>query len=146
MQISALSRSVFFQFQQTAQLWLYLEMKSLTSSCIGNLVGQLVQHSLCGAAFKVIQKLQVGFEEALKYDISPNLACLHGLSMCFCAKFMVLILTYKAFNSLGPCWSISLKDLLSAPPILSGLKVATLMKAQKSGTKSLAYNIAPPIT
>lgn len=40
-------------------------------------------------------------------NVSLVLACLHQLPVGFPAKFMVLMLTYKALNALGPCWSTS---------------------------------------
>lgn len=52
-----------------------------------------------------------------KHDhISPVLACLQWLSICFCTKFKVLMLTFRILNDLATCMSASLSEK-PVPPI-----------------------------
>ena len=48
----------------------------------------------------VVARLLTGMRK--HQHISPALAALHWLPVCFCIDFKVLMMTYKALNDLGP--------------------------------------------
>ena len=90
----------------------YLDTEALTTLVLALVISRL---DYCNALYvglplKLMRKLQVVQNAAArlltgvrKYQhISPTLAMLHCLPICFCIDFKVLMLTYKALNGLGP--------------------------------------------
>ncbi|XP_061441792.1 uncharacterized protein LOC133364873 [Rhineura floridana] len=105
-QVASVVRNAFYQLRLVAQLHPYLSKEDLTS-----VVHALVTSCLdyCNALYvglplKTVRKLQLVQNAAARLltrtkrseHITPVLASLHWLPICFWARFKVLVLTYKA--------------------------------------------------
>ena len=78
----------------------------------------------------------------------PILAAIHWLPVHFLTSFKVIVLTYKALNSLGPQHVAEcLLPTESAHPTASQsdwLRMLTLRKAQKEKMRNLAFSAVAP--
>ena len=110
MQVASVVHSAYFHLWQIAQLCLYLNVGALTT-----LVHALVILRLdnCNALYmglplRLMRKLQMMQNAVARllsgmrkcHHISPTLATLHWLPIRFRIDFKVLMMTYKALNSL----------------------------------------------
>ena len=83
------------------------------------------------------------------HHISPTLAALHWLPICFPVNFKVLMLTYKALNGLGPRY---LAERLLPPRSTRITRVSQEVKlrsltpreAQKEKTQNWAFSAVAP--
>lgn len=126
--ILAEARSAFLQLRKTANLHSFVNRTFLITLVYLALV--ISKNDYCSALYmgqhsKDVQKLLLVQNEAarlvsgtLKYGyVSPVLVHLHRLLVCFQAKFMLLMLQYRALNGLGSSYlaEYSHSDLLPIP-------------------------------
>ena len=135
-------RSAFFQHRQAVHLCPYFYRKSLTTLIHVLIISRINYSFYIELALKMVQKLQQVqntparlVKRTSKWDhISCVLVHLHWLLVCFWAKFKVPILTFKALNSLEPCYlSECLSLRMTAKPTHTSyfetLQVATQREA-----------------
>ncbi|XP_061477973.1 uncharacterized protein LOC133382302 [Rhineura floridana] len=157
--VAAVARNAFYQLRLVAQLRPYLSREDLTS-----VVHALVTSRLdyCNALYvglplKTVWKLQLVQNAAARLltrtkrsdHITPVLAHLHWLPICFRAKFKVLVLTYKALYGAGPRYLSErlsryepARTLRSATKAL--LRVPTHREARRVVTRSRAFSVVAP--
>lgn len=76
-----------------------MELRRFIQLCPYVDTGSLTTHEAVTETSAVLERS----EKVATYCISPTLAALHWLPIRFCASFKVMMtLTYKALNSLGP--------------------------------------------
>ncbi|XP_060135246.1 uncharacterized protein LOC132592706 [Zootoca vivipara] len=158
-QVNSVSRAAVFQLHLVRRLRPYLP-----ADCLTRVVHALVISRLdyCNALYvglplKVTRKLQLIQNAPARLvtgssrrdHITPVLKDLHWLPVRFRAQFKVLVLTFKAINSLGPVY---LKEHLhphhSARTLRSSaeglLAVPSLREAKLQGTRQRAFLVVAP--
>ena len=109
-QVALVVRTTFFHLWRIAWLRPYFNTRALTTLVHALEISRLDHCNTLYMPLKLMWKLQVVQNAAArllsgvkKYQhISPTLAALRWLSIRFRIDFKVLMLTYKALNSLGP--------------------------------------------
>ncbi|XP_061470050.1 uncharacterized protein LOC133379228 [Rhineura floridana] len=158
-QVASVAQNAFYQLRLVAQLRPYLSKEHLASVIHAMVTSRL---DYCNALYvglpmKTVRKLQLVQNAAArvltgtkKFDhITPVLAQLHWLPICFRARFKVLVLTYKALNGIGPQYLmerlsryVPTRSLRSTSKAL--LRVPTHKEARRSTTRSRAFSVVAP--
>ncbi|XP_061474960.1 small ribosomal subunit protein uS7 isoform X1 [Rhineura floridana] len=153
------ARNAFYHLQLVAQLRPYLDSDDLAS-----VVHALVTSRLdyCNALYvglplKTVRKLQLVQNAAARLlmwtrrsaHITPVLARLHWLPICFRARFKVLVLTYKALHGMGPQYLVErlsqyepTRTLRSTSKAL--LRVPSHREARRVMTRTRAFSVVAP--
>ncbi|XP_061465627.1 uncharacterized protein LOC133376825 [Rhineura floridana] len=158
-QIASVAQGAFYQLRLVAQLHPYLDRENLAS-----VVHVLVTSKLdyCNALYvglplKTVQKLQLVQNAAARLltgtrrsdHITPILARLHWLPICFWARFKVLVLTYKALHGTGPQYLLERLPRYETSCTLRStsktlLRVPTHREARRAATRKRAFSVAAP--
>ncbi|XP_061485295.1 uncharacterized protein LOC133385720 isoform X1 [Rhineura floridana] len=158
-QVASVARNAFYHLRLVAQLRPYLDSDDLAS-----VVHALVTSRLdyCNALYvglplKIVRKLQLVQNAAARLltrtrrsaHITPVLARLHWLPICFRAKFKVLVLTYKALHGMGPQYLVervsqyeTTRTLRSTSKAL--LRVPSHQEAWRMVTRNRAFSVVAP--
>ncbi|XP_061477657.1 uncharacterized protein LOC133382019 [Rhineura floridana] len=158
-QVASVARNAFYHLRFVAQLRPYLDSDNLAS-----VVHALVTSRLdyCNALYvglplKTVRKLQLVQNAAARLltrtrwsaHITPVLARLHWLPICFRARFKVLVLTYKALHGVGPQYLVEhlsryepTRSLRSISKAL--LRVPTHQDARRIVIRSRAFSVVAP--
>ena len=158
-QVDSVARGAFLQLRKLYQLWPYLDERSLMTVTHALVTSHI---DYCNALYvglplKTIRQLQLVQNQAAwlvsggttREHIKLILFKLHWLPVAAWAQFQVLVLTYKALNSLGPGY---LKDRLlpygptrqlrSSQEAL--LEELSLKEARGMACKQRAFSAAAP--
>ncbi|XP_061466651.1 uncharacterized protein LOC133377174 [Rhineura floridana] len=158
-QVASVARNAFYQLRLVAQLRPYLDRENL-ATVIHALVTSRLDYCnalYVGLPLKTVRKLQLVQNAAArvltgikKYDhITPVLAQLHWLPICFRARFKVLVLTYKALNGIGPQYLVErLSRYIPARSLRltskALLQVPMHMEARRVITRARAFSVVAP--
>ncbi|XP_061473928.1 uncharacterized protein LOC133380529 [Rhineura floridana] len=158
-QVASVARNAFYHLRLVAQLHPYLCGDDLAS-----VVHALVTSRLdyCNALYvglplKMVRKLQLVQNAAARLltrtnrssHITPVLARLHWLPICFRARFKVLVLTYKALHGVGPQYLMERLSCYEPTRALGStskalLRVPTHREARRVMTRSRAFSVVAP--
>ncbi|XP_053104853.1 leucine-rich repeat-containing protein 39 isoform X1 [Hemicordylus capensis] len=155
-QVETVARSAFYQLRMICQLHLFLELDDL-KTVVHLLVTSRLDYCnvlYVGLPLYVVRKLQLVQNAAARLvsgssrrdHITPVLKELHWLPICFWAKYKVLVITYKALNSLGPGF-LRERLLCNEPrrPLRSSGEVRLhLPPARLVATQGRAFSVAAP--
>uniref|UniRef100_A0ABM5FF54 Reverse transcriptase domain-containing protein n=1 Tax=Pogona vitticeps TaxID=103695 RepID=A0ABM5FF54_9SAUR len=161
MQVALVVRTAFFHLWRIARLRPYLDMGALTTLVLALVISRLdyCNTLYVGLPLKLMRKLQVVqnanaaarlLTGVRKYQhISPTLAMLHWLPIRFRIDFKVLMLTYKALNSLGPRYLAERLLPTSSTHVTHTsqevrLRSLTLREARKERTRNRAFSAVAP--
>ncbi|XP_061460454.1 uncharacterized protein LOC133373973 [Rhineura floridana] len=151
-QVASVARSAFYQFRLVAQLRPYLDREHLVTSRLDYCSALYV-----GLPLKTVRKLQLVQNAAARLitgtkrseHVTPILARLHWLPICFWARFKVLVLTYKALHGTGPqylmeCLSRYEPTRTLCSTLKALLQMPTQKDARKATTRKRAFSVAAP--
>ncbi|XP_061477478.1 uncharacterized protein LOC133381914 [Rhineura floridana] len=157
--VASVARNAFYQLRLVAQLRPYLSKEDLSSVVHAMVTSRLDYYNALyvGLPLKTIRKLQLVQNAAARLltrtkrsdHITPVLARLHWLPICFRARFKVLVLTYKALYGAGPRYlSERLSRYEPARTLRSTtkalLRVPTHREARRVVTRSRAFSVVAP--
>ncbi|KAF7245646.1 putative RNA-directed DNA polymerase from transposon BS [Varanus komodoensis] len=158
-QVLAVARSAFLQLRLIHQLHPYLE-----DNCLVTVTHALVTSWLdfcnmlyVGLPLKTVRILQMVQNRAVRLltgtgrysHITPVLHQLHWFPIEVRAQFKVLIITYKALNSLGPGYlKEHLRPYLPARPLRSAaealLREPSVREVRRPSTRRRAFSVVAP--